>query len=121
MSRQTTIPANRPSDATIVHQMEVINGSRLLLQLQLALVVFKELLEVFGSTQQPGPLFVVKRDRETAQAVDADSAFFADAELHRPGAFRALLFEFGNFGFQFFVRWLGHDGSPRRNMRRATS
>src|SRR5882757_11574485 len=75
-------------------------SAALLLQLQPALVIFQEFLEVFRCAQQPRPLLVIERDRETAQAVNADPALFANTEFHSTGAFTgSLLFEFGNFGF----------------------
>src|SRR5579859_302331 len=52
-----------------------------LFQLELGFILVEKGAEIVGLVEQAGPLFVIERDRETSQAVDADAAFFADAEL----------------------------------------
>src|SRR5262250_1875856 len=72
-------------------------------------LLFQEFRQLFGRTQQANPLFVVKRYRKTAEAVDADAAFLTDAEIERAAAFLAgLLLQRGELCFQFFVAWFGH-------------
>lgn len=50
-------------------------------QLQAAFVLFHEFLELLGVVEQADPLLVIERHRESAQAVHAYRAFFADAEV----------------------------------------
>jgi hypothetical protein len=81
----------------------------LVLQFQLALVVFQETPQVVGRVEQPGPLFVVKRDGKPPEAIDADGAFLADPEVQRSRLARAnLLFQLRDASHQLFFAWFRH-------------
>jgi hypothetical protein len=66
---------------------------RLLLQLELALVLFEEVAQILRPIQELYPLLVIKRDRKAAKSVDRNSAFVAHLEAD---ASSSLL-----FGFEF--------------------
>src|SRR5579864_8679997 len=90
------------------------NPPRLLgfFQLELGFVFFKKGAEIIDLVEQACPLFEIECDRETSQAINADAAFFADAELQRSGAFGCdLLFQFSKAGFHFFISRFCHVGS----------
>src|SRR6266436_3341098 len=82
-----------------------------LLQLELAggFVFFEEFAELRHGVEEADPLFVIERDGKAAKTVDADAAFFADAEFEgAAAAAAALLFHFRDFCFEFFVSWFSH-------------
>ena len=83
----------------------------LLFQLQFSFVVFHELLNVSGSSEEAIPLLVVQSDGKAAQTVDTDAAFFADFEDKVATAFLGFdfLFQLGQFRFKFFVAWFRHE------------
>ena len=66
----------------------------LFLEFQFAggLVFFEEFAKFLRYVEQAHPLFIIERDRKTAEAVHADTAFFSDAKIERAAAFAALLF-----------------------------
>jgi len=79
------------------------------LQLQRGLVGLDKLTELIGLVKQPGPLLVVQGDRKSAQAIDADAAFFADLEVESAALTSLeLLFRLRQFGFQFLIAWIRH-------------
>src|SRR5947209_5749342 len=81
-------------------------------QLEFGFVFVEKGAEIVGLVEQPGPLFEIERDRETSQAIDADAAFFTDAEFQRSGALGGnLLLQFSKTGFHFFICWFCHVGS----------
>ena len=62
-------------------QLNSTNSSALFFELEAVFVFFEESAQVVGDVEEANPLLVVQRHGETAQAVDADSAFFAHSEL----------------------------------------
>ena len=86
------------------------------LQLQLAFVIFEEFAKIIRSPQQAVPLFVIKRHRETAESINADTTLLADFKFQPAGSLVAdLLFKLRNAGHQFFfcgiVRRIAHDNA----------
>src|SRR6478609_5910226 len=80
-------------------------------QLELGFVFVEKGAEIVNLVQQAGPLFEVERNREASQAIDADAAFFADAEFQRSGALGGdLLLQFSKAGFHFFISRFCHVG-----------
>src|ERR1700722_8260933 len=98
-------------------------GSPLFLQLQLGFVLFQKSFDIRGGAQQAVPLLVVERDRETAQAVDADAALFADFKNQVSAAFLdfAFLFQLRQLRFQFFVSWFCHAFFASRKIARRSA
>src|SRR5580700_7231828 len=84
-------------------------GGLLFLEFEAVFVFFEEFAEVFGHVEEADPLLVVERDREAAQAIDADAALFTDAKFQCPlfAAFGFFL-EFGDARHQFFFCRFGH-------------
>jgi hypothetical protein len=91
----------------------------LFLQFQLGFIFFQKFSQFAGDIEQTLPLLVIKRDRKTAQPVDADPAFFADPKFQTSGA-AWLLFELRQAGFELFIRRFlhDHDLNPQETIRR---
>src|ERR1051325_5284428 len=80
-----------------------------LFQLELGFVFFQKSTEIVSLVKQPRPLLEIKRDGEASQAINANAAFFADAELQRSCAFGCdLLLQFSKAGFHLFISRFCH-------------
>src|ERR1700739_1353266 len=85
------------------------------LQPAVGLVSFQEFAQIRRGFEQANPLLVIQRDGKAAQPVHADPAFFAHAKFECAGAAApSLFFQLGDTCFQFFIRWIGHDGSLQK-------
>ena len=82
----------------------------MLFELQLRLVVFHELLDLIGGAEQAVPLLIVESDGETAETIDADTAFFSDFKDQVSAAFLGFdfIFQLRKFRFQLLVGWFCH-------------
>src|SRR5215470_14395989 len=95
--------------------LEMTVKSLLPFELQFGLVLFEKRTELFRLIEQAGPLLVIQGDGKSAQAIDADTAFFTHAKLQRSGAAPGgLFFQFSEAGFEFFVGWFCHVVFSRR-------
>ncbi len=70
------------------------------LQFELGFIPFKKFAPLIARIEQADPLLVIERDRKAAEAIHADSAFFADPKFQAAGAASSLLL------FQFLKAWL---------------
>src|SRR5215469_3633170 len=87
----------------------ILSSPLLVFQLEPRLVFLEEFAQVVGHVEQADPLLVIERDREAAQAIDADAALFPHAKFQRAlfSAF-GLFFEFGDARHEFFPCRFGH-------------
>src|SRR5438445_13600021 len=86
-----------------------VANALLVFEFESGFILFDKFAELLGGLEQAGPLFVIKCHGETPEAVYAHTSLFADPEFQASGAFRALLFQFRQAGFQFFISWFGHE------------